>query len=251
MPARIRLRRVHRWAGVVALAFLVMLSLTGIALNHASVLGLDQRFVAAPWLLRWYGMDVPDIAASYEAVNAIGRADQVVSLVGNRLFVGAWPSVQGVGALRGAAATGNGTVVLTDRELLMLSSRGELLDRVPIALDAGATTTSVGLVAGAGAIVVETSDGIIAFDAAMLDRSDVPHGSERILRSRKSVPSEALRAEIAAAYRGPGLSLERLVYDLHSGRWLESTGVLLMDLVALLVVFLAISGVIVWLRPRA
>lgn len=40
--ARTWVRRLHRWAGVVALVFVLLLAATGIALNHTDEWRLDQ-----------------------------------------------------------------------------------------------------------------------------------------------------------------------------------------------------------------
>ncbi|MFT5351416.1 MAG: hypothetical protein ACI9MF_002239 [Gammaproteobacteria bacterium] len=52
-------------------------------------------------------------------------------------------------------------------------------------------------------------------------------------------------------YRGKGLSLERILLDLHSGRLLGNAGVFIVDLAALFFVFLALSGSWMWLRKRS
>lgn len=251
LPARIKLRRIHRWIGVGSLVFLLMLSLSGIALNHSAELGLDERFVATSWVLSWYGMGMPDIAASYAAIDEHGELDGRVSLVGERLFVDSYAGPRGVAALRGALSIGGNVVVLTDQELLVLSPQGELLDRITVPMDAGEQAESIGLSTRTSSIVVTTSGSMAAFDGLSLEREDPPERARAIVLSNESTPSAAAAAAIANAYRGPGVSVERLLYDLHSGRWLDRAGVLLMDLVGLLVVFLCATGLLIWLRPRA
>ena len=54
-----RFRRNHRFAGGTLVAFVLFLSLTGIALNHSTDLGLDRRYVTWNWLLDAYGMGLP------------------------------------------------------------------------------------------------------------------------------------------------------------------------------------------------
>jgi hypothetical protein len=49
---------------------------------------------------------------------------------------------------------------------------------------------------------------------------------------------------IESAWRGPGVTVERVLLDLHSGRILSRTGTLLMDIVAVLLIVLSISGLI-------
>ena len=62
-----------------------------------------------------------------------------------------------------------------------------------------------------------------------------------------SVPTPPDAAELAAldeAWRGRGLTVERMVLDLHSGRIFDMPGVLFMDLVALCMIVLGLSGLL-------
>ena len=51
-------------------------------------------------------------------------------------------------------------------------------------------------------------------------------------------------AVLEAAWRGKGLTVERVLLDLHSGRILGKVGPLLMDLVAVFLIVLSLSGLI-------
>ena len=58
---------ISRWhgnLGVFAAVLVVILIITGIALNHTERLQLDSKFVNESWLLDWYGMgpDKPPIS---------------------------------------------------------------------------------------------------------------------------------------------------------------------------------------------
>ena len=59
-----------------------------------------------------------------------------------------------------------------------------------------------------------------------------------------------MRQNILRQYRGHGLSLERLLLDFHSGRIFGPAGVVIYDLLALVLGFLAISGLVLFLRGR-
>ena len=59
-----------------------------------------------------------------------------------------------------------------------------------------------------------------------------------------------MRQAIVRHYRGNGMSLERILLDSHSGRIFGTAGVIIYDILALAVGFLAISGLVLWLRGR-
>ena len=52
-------------------------------------------------------------------------------------------------------------------------------------------------------------------------------------------------------YRGRGLSMEKLILDVHSGRILGRFGVILVDLAAVLFLLLSITGTWIWIRRKS
>ena len=60
--------------------------------------------------------------------------------------------------------------------------------------------------------------------------------------------SEQIKSAAIQRYQSQHLTLERIFVDAHSGRILGTLGVLLMDLVAIILVLLSISGLYIWLR---
>ncbi len=50
----------HWRIGIVAIVFLVILSITGLVLNHARALGLNDVMIETPWVLKAYNMDMPE-----------------------------------------------------------------------------------------------------------------------------------------------------------------------------------------------
>ena len=68
--------------------------------------------------------------------------------------------------------------------------------------------------------------------------------------SVRSVPPPALIDALKEQYRGRGLSVERVIADVHSGRVFGIVGPFVMDAVAILLIVLSLSGLLLWLRPR-
>jgi hypothetical protein len=72
----------------------------------------------------------------------------------------------------------------------------------------------------------------------------------RTRRERPVALPAALRAELVRQYRGRGLSVERLLLDLHAGRILGEFGAWLVDLTAIACLGLAVTGLWLWSRRR-
>jgi len=60
--------------------------------------------------------------------------------------------------------------------------------------------------------------------------------------------SERETADISQRYRSNIISLETLLLDIHSGRFFGSYGTLFFDFIGIVLLFLAITGVIIWLK---
>jgi hypothetical protein len=88
--------------------------------------------------------------------------------------------------------------------------------------------------AGGSAVRILTADG-----------DPVDSAVDDIHWSEASAPNAAELSALERAYRGRGLTVERLLLDLHSGRILSLPGTLFMDFVGICMVVLGISGLVI------
>jgi hypothetical protein len=232
----------HRWLGLAAAVFVMVLSITGLLLNHTEELELDSRHVRASGLLDWYGIRVPAGMQSYP----LGK--NIVTQVGDRLY---WNTTQiplPATRLIGAVDFSDFAVVAIEGELLLLSDSGELIERLDGAAGVPAGMQAIGISAG-GTLAIRAAHGYYQTDHMFLEWTETD--TLQAAWAGASTPEPELRAALEQAWRGSGLSLERVLLDLHSGRILGSKGVYLMDAAAVLFLVLAASGVWLWSRRRA
>ncbi|HEX2138112.1 MAG TPA: PepSY-associated TM helix domain-containing protein [Woeseiaceae bacterium] len=236
-------RRVHRWLGLSVLLFVLLLSTTGIALNHTSAWRLDEIYVGWPWLLAAYGIDAPDPSASFAA------GEHRVTLLGGRLYLDGRELARGFEALAGAAATEELLVIAAGAEVFLLTSAGELVERMDLSAALPAGISTVGL--ADGRVVVQSGDALFRFDESLVDlHAAPPTRASRVRWSTAStVPADEL-ARIEDLYRGRGMTLERVLVDLHSGRIVTRFGAWLMDFVAVLLIVLSFTGLTMWRRRK-
>ncbi len=238
---RIKLRSMyqwHRYLGVTAALFVILLTLTGLLLNHTDRFELDQRYVESDWLLDHYGITAPATVPSYPA------GTHWLSQWEDRLFLDAFDLGKQRGRLLGATLYQGMIVAALDNSLLLLTPQGELIDTL------GATTGlpdgihAIGIT-GTQQLAVKTNGGVYLSDAELLKWQAVPAGSATLWSKAETLPPR-LHRTLLRLYRGKGLSMERIILDLHSGRILGDKGVLIMDAAALLLLFLALSGAWLW-----
>ncbi|MGD8976002.1 MAG: PepSY domain-containing protein, partial [Gammaproteobacteria bacterium] len=235
----------HRRLGLTAALFVLMLSITGLALNHTDSLGLDDRFVGADWLLRWYGIDAPGHGESFR----LDRSD--VTRLGDRLYLDARVIEHDVGALTGAVSTEGLIIVAVDGDLLVLTAAGDRVERLGREDGIPAGIRAVGMDAD-GRVIVRTAAGTYRADSQLLAWAPSGGGSSDLRWPEPASPDPALLATLRSDYLSNILTLERVLLDLHSGRIFGRYGPWLMDAAAVLLLVLAVTGVWLWsgLRPN-
>ena len=233
------LSRVHRWLGVGSIAFVLLLSITGIALNHSSDLSLDRHYMRSPWLLAWYGIEVPAPQASFTA------AAHRVSLIGERLYYDDNELADGIPALVGAVPTPSFIAIATPTDVLLVTPDGTLVERLDTQIFLPGEVTAIG-VAGA-ALILRSGDFLYESDETMLtfipclefDIGDIGWSAP------SAIPQDQL-VILQQLYRGRGLSLERLILDIHSGKILTEIGPILIDVVGISFITLSVFGLFIW-----
>ena len=228
-----------------SLVFVVLLSVTGIVLNHSSDLQLDQRFVQAPWVLNWYGIEAPPVESSYAV------AEHRVTLIGERLYFDEREMAEGILALKGAVAMPRFMAVATHDSVLLLTRSGALIERIPLAGQLSGGVEAIGtartaLVVRSGGALYQADEELLGFDPCIdITDADVQWSGP------STVPPEHLEA-LHAAYRGTGVTVARFLADLHSGRLFTSAGPIVMDAVGVILIALSAFGIMLWFRgiPR-
>jgi hypothetical protein len=242
----------HRWLGIGAFVFLLLLSATGLLLNHSTDLRLDERFVSSAWLLDWYGIRTPTPAASFASDGAR------VTLIGERLYFDTREVARGMDALLGAVTWRNFTAVATPDALLLFTPDGQLTERVQLPQGSGSIDRlgvqqpahDASTTAATEHLVLASGDRAWLIEAG---GAELLAGEQRSAAVSWSVPSDLPNAtyeQLARLYRGDGITWERVMYDVHSGRLWSTAGTLVMDAVGVLLVVLSITGLVLWLRGR-
>ncbi len=232
------LRRWHARIGFVAVLFFLLLAVTGFVLNHASDLGLDAKYVHAAWLARWYGLnpEPPRQAfrsGHYELVAANGRW-----LFDGRMSGEKFPQPVGLVELPDVV------VVASDAALYVYGKHGELIDRLERGALPGAPVHAIG--SRAQKLVLRTASGTFASPDAV---SWQPAPPQKVAWSTPVGLSAAEREAYEAAL-APGISVQQLLLDLHSGRIAGRYGPLAVDSLAVLLAVLSLSGAWLFLKAR-
>ena len=205
-----RFRRVHRWLGTVLVAFVLVLATTGIALNHTSALGLDRQYISWSWLLDAYGMNAPSPYAGMVSIQSL-------------------------------------VVVGDGQRVHLLLDSGELVESIDLSGTLSGDIARIGVANDRA--VLQSGDVLYRGDAevTLFERWTDGNTSE-VSWSSATDPETAGLEALQTAWRGEGLTLERVLLDLHSGRIFATAGVVVMDVVAIGMIVLALSGLVLSVR---
>lgn len=234
------MRRFHRSIGAVIALFVLMLAITGVLLNHTSDFELDDHYLTWDWLLEHYGINTVEPDAVYLLEH------YVISQFDQQLFVDAKPVAQVQQAILGGVVLEDLLVLASKDALILLSPEGEFIEKMGASAGIPSDIQNIGWFHGEP--VIQTRSGTWRSDF-MLEQW------EQVLLQGVgwSVPQampESVEKELANYFHGKGISVERVVLDLHNGHILKQYGVWLLDILAGLLIFLSMTGLWMWFRRR-
>lgn len=233
-----RMRSLHRSLGAVVALFVLFLAVTGVLLNHTSDLKLDKQYLTWPWLLQHYGVTTlqPD---------AVYLLDQkVISQFGTQVFVDANPVTHVQRPILGGVVLDELIVLATDDSLLLLSPEGEFIERLGATTGVPPMIQNIGLFHGDP--VIQTREGSWRSDF-MLDQWE-PISLQGVGWSVPQPMPESIEIQLEQYFHGKGVSVEQVILDIHNGHIVGKYGVWLLDILAVLLVILSLTGIWMWAR---
>jgi len=234
------MRSLHRSMGAIVAIFVLMLATTGILLNHTSDFELDSRYLTWDWLLKHYGVD--DVKP--DAVYLLDR--HTISQFGPQVFIDAIPVTQSHVPILGGIIIDDLMVLATTDALLLFTPEGEFIERMGDGLGIPSMIQNIGLFHGDP--VVQTRDGMWRSDF-MLDQWEQLSLDGVGWSEPKSMP-RSLQIELADYFHGKGISIERVVLDIHNGHVLGKFGIWFADFIGALLVLISVTGLWLWARRR-
>lgn len=209
-----RLQAVARWhrrCALFVLLWLALLATSGIFINHANDWGLDRKALW-PALQSWiYGVEPADS----RFCDGIQLPDIECFTIFDRLELP------------------GGALLLEPHSLYLVDPRGEILEQVPVSqlglvsLEAGKTIGDQVFLRGAGQSIVTDPDLL-----------DIRQATASELDSVQAYPWRKAESETVQ------ITWERFFLDFHAARFLGSFSQLFNDLVAGLILLLALSGLL-------
>lgn len=228
------IRRWHARLGLTAALFFIVLVVTGIALNHTERLGLAHTAIQSDALNRWYGLPSPRILAAYPDAAFVATPETWL-YQGRKL-------AEGGGAVMGVVALPDMLAVASSQSLVLYTPPGERIDTLRGSALPHLPITALGR--RGDAIVIKTPSGMFTSSDGLAWQ---PLQNGDVIWAQAAPPSASLVNQLPQLT--PSLPLERIVLDFHSGRLLGVYGPYLMDLAAVFLLILSLSGI--WIQWRS
>jgi hypothetical protein len=231
------LRQWHRHLGIITAFFLILLSITGIGLNHTERLALSHHPINNEWLLDHYGIKAPTDIRYYQNKQA--------SITHNHVWLGEKLLLESNEPVVSLAKFQTLWLVVSRSQLSLYNDQGDLVDQLNNSL--GLPNNIKGLSVTSNHIILNTQTGYYQSDENLLEWRPI----NTFIEPKWLLPEKASLQEIDQAtlrYRSQFLTLERVILDTHSGRIFGDVGVIFMDLIAISLILLSISGIYIWVR---
>ena len=235
-----KLHKWHRRIGLLAATFIVFLVITGIALQHSDDFSLNTRYLSNPWLLKYYGIK-PNPITTYQLGN------QTISHAGETIYLSGKPITDETssihGAIKYAADSNNEIIIATSNSLIVIDNIGHLIDEI---------TTQDGLKEAPIGIALSKNNTTVVRGINTYWESFGDFTSWQKLQGphpywvAPTITLPALRQVIESHDMSKQINLERFLLDAHSGRFFGKYGIYVIDIAAILLLILSITGIWLW-----
>lgn len=232
---RLFLWRWHRRLGIAIFVLILLLSVTGILLNHSGQVGLADKPVRQGWLLSLYGLKAPTITSF-----AVGE-HWLSHLGGDYLYLDGRELAYCAHQLTGALVNNGIWVAACRDELLLLTPQGDVIERIGGAYGLPKPISGLGrcdqqLCLGSGS----------RWYLADIDQLTwQPIRWQQLETAQPASLPARVKQLLRDSYYGSTITWERVMLDLHSGR-LFQMGPWFMDLVGMLLMALSVTGLTMW-----
>lgn len=224
------IRKLHRWIGVLASLWLLVLASTGLLLQHSKDWGLEKKHITNSSLLKAYG-----IGKKYKAFK---HGDQLLQQVDKQLIQNQKITIKLSENITAAIYQSPNWVITTKSQILWINQVGQIaqsmdeIDGLPLPLlDLGLTGNQ---------LIIKTNDGNFLLNT--LEKINTmpvnwSHETEDEKLKHNSIQ------QISHNY----VSYQQAIFDLHAG---ITTPSLLNDIAAIALILLSLSGVFLFFRKN-
>ncbi|EDQ00373.1 PepSY-associated TM helix domain-containing protein [Shewanella benthica] len=232
----------HRRLGIFCSLFIMLMAISGVVINHSNHLSIDSAPVQQAWLLDYYGITPANKLVIYQTQPlSLASSDNLV-WVRHRL------AVEADSPIKGMLTLGKMILAVDSNNLYIVSQDGELMEKQDASMGLPRGIEAIGF---DGQAWLKTQAGYFMADDDLIEWTQaMPFAPIPWSQALDTPAAQAEADTISLLARSSHLTWERVILDIHSGRFFGSFGPWFMDLVALSLIIMAISGIYLWVQGR-
>jgi hypothetical protein len=146
----------------------------------------------------------------------------------------------------GAAFSNQILTIAFQNEMVLVTQEGELIERITSAAELPKNIQKLGV--SEDILYLKTPDQL--WQSSDQAQAWELSGSGFNNWSNEVVLSDQQTKQIEMYFSGKGVSLEQFFLDLHNGNIIKGFGKWLLDIIAIFLLLLSISGIWIWLKKR-
>ncbi len=235
------LRQWHKWVGYGSLILVLILSITGLILNRTEKFNLNQIQINNSYILWLY-----DLSPKTSLLFFNDDGHWLSWLEGNLYYNNKLIS-QNTPAPIGLVKLDHMIIVGSNDRLTLFLTDGTLVESL-YRSDLPSEITMLGKTKKGMPVIISKSKKFTS-DNDLISWYEI----DKTIDVTLSMPTEGpslITEQIMQNFQGQGVSLYKIILDLHSGRIMGSFGSYIMDLAAISLIFLCITGLMKRRRPE-
>lgn len=230
----------HRYIGIGISILVIILSVTGLLLNFSDALKLNRSYTGSSWLLDHYNIGEFSIVSFETDQQLVSQASKFIYLDGNYVM-------NLSDSLVGAISLHSNILLASESSLLLIDNEGQIID--DIGNYSGLPESPLGIsITDQGKPVIRGINTYWKGSDELLTWQPL-QGPHPKWVAPTTTPDE-INTAIQQHARSNEINYERVLLDLHSGRLLGKWGQNIMSIASALLLILAATGIIIWLRKK-
>jgi hypothetical protein len=230
MRTRKFFRKIHRWIGITAALWLLLLASTGLLLQHSHDWGLDSKFIHNQTLLKHYGVGKQYLA--------FGDKHQQLLQIDQQIFINETVSIRIDKSIVAALYQPPNWILATATDMLWLDNKGQLIQQYDSYDGIKTPIQKLGLLEGE--LYYQTPRGLYNLNESTISKST----KANIIWSKEN-SNPSIKQKAITLSSKDYLSYEKFIFDIHAG---ITTASILNDIAAITLIMLSLSGILLFFR---
>ena len=237
MRVRQFVRKFHKWIGLIASVWLLLLASTGFLLQHSQKWQLDQKYINNAAILKFYGIG--------EQFIAFKQGNKQLIQLDNQLIQNNKVTIKLEENINSALYHQDYWIIATDTQIIWVDEKGQIIQTLDEIDGLNVPINKIGKQSKNGnqEIIYKSQDQTFNIESELIQTND----ATALIEWPKIYTNQNIKEKSIKLSSKDYLSFEQFIFDIHAG---ITTPSLLNDIAAISLIILSISGIFLFFRKR-